>query len=280
MFSTVTRTPENPTPATSIALAWAGATHVGQRRSHNEDAWGVFAVSERAAKAADAGTRECDGHGMLLVVCDGIGGSLAGEVASAFCVEQLATELAQRASGGAPLAVMRAAIAATHDALHTKSRSNPEWRGMGATLSALWLLPQGVAVLGHVGDSRVYALRAGQAGQLTEDHSVGAGMVRRGEITTEAASRLRFRAMLEQSMGGDGEPLAPQVVELPLGAGDTFLLCSDGLHGLVAQEELEASLRSGTPGFGATIESLIAAANAGGGHDNITAILARVSPVE
>ena len=264
--------------AIEASITWAAGTDVGQRRPHNEDAWGVFALGERAERCAPAGMCTPVANGLLLIVSDGIGGSLAGEVASAFCVERLPVELAQRGNGS-PAAAMRAAFIATNDALVARSRANAEWAGMGATLSALWLLPQGLAVLGHVGDSRVYASQQGGVTQLAEEHSVGAGMVRRGEITAEAVARLRFRAMLERSMGGYGEPLEPQVMPFTWESGDAFLLCSDGLHGYVAHELVENALaQRGSEPPPDTVASLIAAANDAGGPDNITAVLARVLP--
>lgn len=264
-------------PAGISVIRWAGASDVGLRRTHNEDSWGVYVFDRRMENAAERGATAMGEQGMLFVVSDGIGGAQAGEVASEFCVRRLAEEAFRRAARTAEVA-MQEAIVATHGVLAAEARTKHEWVGMGATLSALWLLPHGRAVLGHVGDSRIYVFRERRLCQLTEDHSVGAGMVRRSEITAEASARLRFRSMLEQSMGGDGQPLEPQVVEFAVNAGDVFLLCSDGLHGLVSAGEMEAIVRPPEADLAKAAEALVAKANEAGGPDNITVVLARVSP--
>ena len=255
---------------------WAAASDLGLVRRNNEDCWGVFAPGDSAAPLA-AGPRALGPGGVLLVVSDGMGGAPGGEEASRFCVERLAGEVAARATARDPAAALREAFEVVHAGLVELSQSRSDWQGMGATLSALWLQPGGTAVLGHIGDSRIYFLRHGKLRQLTEDHSLGAGMVRRGEMTEEALARFRYRSMLEQVMGGDGREIRPQVEAFGFAAGDAFALCSDGLFGPLHEKTaglLRAALPAGTPAGAA---ALVAAANAAGGPDNITVLLARVT---
>lgn len=260
-------------------VPWAALTDVGRRRPHNEDAWAVWSLGPGSARRVgpdQAYPLSGDGD-LLLVVADGIGGSLAGEVASAFCVERLAGEVAGPVTTD-PVRHLRGAVLATHHALVARSRTNEDWTEMGATLSALWLRAGGSAVLGHVGDSRIYRGRIGATAleQLTDDHSVAASMVRRGELTAEAARRLRVGHVLEQAMGGEGTVLDPQVEAFTWTPGDTFLLCSDGLHGVAPEAALAGALRADAADFPAAVVHLIEAANDAGGPDNITAVLARL----
>lgn len=258
-------------------VTWAAATDLGRVRRNNEDAWGVFVPGLSAAPLAPGGPVALGPGGVLLVVSDGMGGALGGEEASRFCVERLAQEMAAHAAAPGRAAALHAAFLATHAALLARARTRKGWTGMGATLSALWLLPGGTAALGHVGDSRIYGSHRGRLRQLTEDHSLGAGMVRRGEMTEEALARFKFRSMLEQVMGGDGRAIEPQVAELDFAPGDAFALCSDGLFGPL-REKTPAVLSAALPAAtAAAAAGLVAAANAAGGTDNITVLLANVA---
>lgn len=259
---------------------WAALSDIGQRRKNNEDSWGVFGLGGGKAEPLPASPVTVPEQGLLLIMSDGMGGTRAGEEASRFCADRLPAELAARAAGaGDRGGKLRESLIITHEALVARSRSHEAWRGMGATLSAFWILPAGEAVLGHVGDSRVYALHGGELRQLSEDHSVGASMVRRGEMSAEAATRLKFRSLLEQAMGGEGSPIEPQISLVKVGAGDGFALCTDGLYGpLRDRVEPALNLAFTRPSLAAAAAELIAAANDAGGPDNITVILARLVP--
>ena len=262
-------------PTRAAHVQWTAASDLGRMRRNNEDCWGVFTPGISPAALA-SGPLALAAGGVLLIVSDGMGGALGGEEASRFCVERLAQEMATCAGTRDHAAAMHAALLATHHDLLTRAQSKAGWRGMGATLSALWLQPGGAGVLGHVGDSRIYILSHGGLRQLTEDHSLGAGMVRRGEMTEEALTRFKYRSMLEQVMGGDGRLIEPQVAAVEFSAGDAFALCSDGLYGPLRGKTpalLEQALPAAAP---AAAEGLIAAANAAGGPDNITVLLAQV----
>lgn len=265
-------------PGGSPIIEWAVCTDVGRRRTNNEDSWGAHALGGAVA-VVEPGRVAVREAGLLFTVSDGMGGARGGEVASKFCVEELPVRVGRGLKSGGPGSVLEEAIQQVHHELAARGEAQAELRGMGATLTALWFRPDGAAIIGHVGDSRAYRWRRGSWMQLTDDHSVGAGMVRRGEMTAEVARRLRFRSLLEQAMGADGGPIQPQLRTEPSEAGDTWLLCSDGLHGPLGDdlaELAERALRAGS--LAPAAEQLVAAANATGGPDNITVLLARVVP--
>ena len=261
-----------------LSLDWAALSDLGQRRKNNEDAWGVSQLGEKPEPLSSSRVT-LDGMGALLIMSDGMGGARGGEIASSFCVERLTAEISARLEQSDAGKAMYEAFVATHEALARRADSNEDWHGMGATLSALWLRPGGQAVLGHIGDSRIYRGRAGVMEQLTEDHSVGASMVRRGEIAPAAVSRMKFRSLLEQAMGADGTPIEPQVREFDCAVGDIFALCSDGLYGPLGERLTPLLLAELAGPLPAAAANLVAAANAAGGPDNITVVLARLLPL-
>lgn len=259
-------------------LKWFTLSDQGRRRTNNEDSCGVFALDAVLAPLAEV-PATWPVNGALLIVSDGMGGAQAGEIASRFCVDHLAAEIHARRTAADRQQAMADSIKVVHRDLTKFADADPARNGMGATLSAVWFAADGTFVLGHVGDSRVYLQRGETWTQLTEDHNVGAGMVRRGELPPEAVSRLRFRSMLEQVMGGDGTPVEPQIVAGTRTPGDTWLVCSDGLYGPLGEDLLavaSAALRE--PDLAASAAALIAAANEAGGPDNITVVLARFVP--
>lgn len=259
-------------------LEWAALSDQGQRRQNNEDAWNAVSLGDLLARMPDD-PRIWPEAGFLLMVSDGMGGAKAGEEASRLCIQRLAAEVHARRRQPQVTVALKDAFIATHGALVEASDADPAKEGMGATLSALWLRPDGTMVLGHVGDSRIYTRRSGAWEQMTEDQSVGAGMVRRGELSANDVNRLRYRSMLEQVMGGDGSPIEPQVEEGRWEPGQEFLLCSDGLYGPVGDvlPDLMAGAFHREP-LGKGAKWLVDSANAAGGPDNITVLLARLVP--
>lgn len=257
-------------------LRWVALSDQGRRRKNNEDAWRAWSLGQVLAQMPET-PEYWPAHGFLLVVSDGMGGASAGEVASAFCVEQIAEELFLRRAETNREAALREAFVVTHRKLMQAASDDGDKLGMGATLSALWLLADGSYVLGHVGDSRIYRRDGRTWAQLTADQSVGASMVRRGEMTEEEAARLRCNSMLEQVMGGDGAPLHPEMQSGRWQPGQDFLLVTDGLFG---------PLRRQVPGvfdealqghdLACSARYLIDEANHAGGPDNITVLLARL----
>ncbi len=175
-------------------------------------------------------------------------------------------------SGAALTEKLRCSVAAANREIHVAIQARPELSGMGTTLVSL-LAVNGRVALAHVGDSRAYLIRGGRIRQLTDDHSVVGELVRRREITRTAARAHPHRHMLTRAVGVRRE-VAPDLAELSSHPGDVFVLCSDGLTGLVRDEEI-ASAVSANLDLDAVCESLVDLANARGGEDNITVVIVR-----
>lgn len=262
----------------SFQLLWSARSDLGQRRTNNEDHWGGWSLGDPVTPLTPEGDVSSD-PGVVLAVSDGMGGAEGGEVASHFCITRLGQLVAEHRTSAKPGEALAAVFARVHAELFAKAEEDKALRGMGATLSALWLRPDGMATICHVGDSRIYHSTGGEWRQLTDDQSVGAGMIRRGEMSEETVRRLRYRSMLEQVMGGDGSPIEPQVGQFEWGAGSRFALCSDGLYGpLGGRLESELDTAFARDNLSVATQGLIDAANAAGGPDNITVILARFVP--
>lgn len=260
-------------PASASLLEWAAVSDVGRQRECNEDAW-IACRLEQGAPAL-APKAPCPSTGALFALSDGMGGARAGEIASHLCVEELARRLARPEAAGRP-AEIAPAFQAVHEALVEAGRGNHQWTGMGATLSAFVVAADQKFRFAHVGDSRLYHRTGGAWRQVTDDHNLGEGLVRRGQMTAAAAARFRFRSLLEQVMGGDGRPIEPQVGECTLRPGEAAALCCDGLYRPLEdslEDRLEQALRS--EDLAAAAQRLVDAANAAGGPDNITIVLVR-----
>jgi PPM family protein phosphatase len=236
----------------------AGATHVGVVRRINQDAFGRF---------DDPGRGE-----ILLVVADGLGGHRGGEVASRMAVD-LVGQLV-RAGVEAPAIRLTRAIEEANRQIHDAARVDYTLEGMGTTVVCLLLTHDGASHVAHVGDSRLYRLRSGDFEALTEDHSLVATLVREGvlqpdEARTDPRKNQILRALgVRKEVEVDVAPVQPR-------PGDTYLLCTDGLHGLIEDLELrELALEHADPEV--AVEHLIAAANRAGGTDNVTCLLARL----
>jgi serine/threonine protein phosphatase PrpC len=234
----------------------------GLKRSGNEDSFDWWPRNPDDA----------DGRGVLLLVCDGMGGAQAGERASHLAVETI-LRVWREAPPGDPAGAIRAAFEAANTAVHDESRSDPSRRGMGTTGTAVVILGSDL-IVAHVGDSRAYLADGDLLTQLTSDHSLVAHLVERGQITAEEARVDPRRNVVTRSIG-----VTPQIeVDVTehaglLTPGATVLLCSDGLHGVVSDAEIGEHLAG--PDVGDVGKELVAAANRMGGPDNITALLAR-----
>jgi protein phosphatase len=232
----------------------AAGTHVGRRRRINED---------RFAVAPELG---------LYLVADGMGGHTAGQVAS-----ELAAEASLRAirtlqdASVSPAEKLRFAVASANRAIFEAARERPELAGMGTTLVAM-LATEGRVALAHVGDSRAYLVRGGRIRQLTDDHSVVGELLRRREISAEAAREHPHRHVLTRALGVR-PGVEPDLAELSPAAGDVFTLCSDGLTTHVRDEEIAKRMDEADPQ--AAVDGLIELANARGGEDNVTLVLLR-----
>lgn len=206
----------------------------------------------------------------LFVVADGMGGHVAGEVASRMAAETVSARFAAAAAGEEPTALLSEAITAANEKVYRLAQEDSERAGMGTTLTAAFVAGA-VLYWGHVGDSRLYLLRGGELSQVSEDHSLVSELVRKGSITAEEALTHPHRNILTRAVG-TGDRVKVDTGSFELAAGDKILLCTDGLTNMVADGDIAAALSRDDDGA-ALLAHLVARANDAGGLDNITAIL-------
>jgi parallel beta-helix repeat protein len=239
-----------------LRLQSAVATHTGLRRTNNED---------RAWTDAE--------HGIYAVI-DGVGGHAAGEEAADCAVEVLHERLSRQT--GTPEERLREAIALANNEIFERARSRPEWAGMACVLTVA-LVEDDAVTVGHVGDSRLYLLRPGEIVKKTRDHSPVGEREDRGELSEDDAMRHSRRNEIYRDVGsaerGPDDPGFIDIVSFPMPADGALLLCSDGLTDQIASAEIRAGVERYAPDFNAAVRSLVDAANAAGGKDNVTVIL-------
>ena len=236
----------------TLALRYAVRSDVGLLREGNED-------------AAYAGPR-------LLAVADGMGGHAAGEIASAVAISALA-ELDGAMTGNDLLGTLSRAVASANQTLHDMVEADPAIGGMGTTLTAmLWAGPQ--VGLCHIGDSRAYLLRDGSLHQITHDHTLVQTLVDDGRISPDEAATHPQRSLLLRALDGSTDAV-PDLELREARAGDRYLLCSDGLSGVVSEDTLHMTLAT-VRNLDEAVLQLIELAIKGGGPDNITCIVADV----
>jgi protein phosphatase len=243
-------------------------THAGKVRKHNEDFATYVRPSDRTALAS---------HGVLALVADGMGGHNAGEHASRLAGDTVTRSYFQ--STEEPRQALLDALNAANLTVFCAAMENRVWKGMGTTCVAASIC-NGQVWWAWIGDSRMYLLRGGKIYQLTEDHTVVQEMVRNGWMTQEEARMHRDRNVLERALGTRrGVNAGIGDAALWLEAGDRLLLCSDGLHDLLNQQELAEM--AGEAAVASSAERLVQAALARGGHDNVSIVLleARTEPV-
>jgi protein phosphatase len=269
-----------------LTLSWCGRTSKGLVRSNNEDTLWAHPVGASNGKSGNSeGRTESAFPGVLLAVADGMGGALAGEVASGLAVSVVASEMAARCAqareSGAALEewctqTLIAAVEAANNAIRLEGESNPQRRGMGTTLTAVWVVGE-LAVIAQVGDSRAYLFRGGHLKQLTKDQSLVGKLIEDGIITEDEAERIAGKNIILQALGSD-EPLEVVAERHRLHPGDALLLCTDGLSGVVSNKDLEDDLRRGG-GPEEISPRLVALAEKRGGPDNITVLYLRAAAV-
>lgn len=248
-------------------------TDVGKTRTRNEDSWSLV-----------------PGLGVA-VVADGMGGHPGGDVASRIAAETAASVLreeleAEPRPGEQPperlSTAMRRSVLAAHEGIRARGEREPELDGMGTTITALAVDPAtDLFVLGNVGDSRAYRFRAGELTRLTRDDTWVQERIDAKQLTVEQARRHPFAHLLTQCLGLEDTP-KPRITEGTVQVGDAYLLCTDGLVGMVDDAHLAEILseKLGRNGSGAgepTLRALLDAANAAGGYDNITAVLVTIA---
>ncbi|MCS6886260.1 MAG: protein phosphatase 2C domain-containing protein [Acidobacteriota bacterium] len=260
---------------------------VGRVRQSNEDNFLVSDLTNaRVWKATDIGeplsaviTLEQGEAGVLLAVADGMGGALAGEVASEIAVSTVAERMLQFRDN--PIISkfqfsekLRLAVETANTIINRESRSNPEYRGMGSTftVSAIY---KNKAYLGQIGDSRCYIMRLGEIVQITKDQSLVGQLVEAGYLTDDEAESHSCRNVILQALGP--QPSIKVIVDcVELCDGDILLLCSDGLSGKVKRQEMLKIVESASD-LKSACELLVYLANERGGEDNITVVLARIT---
>jgi serine/threonine protein phosphatase PrpC len=240
-----------------VALEYeaAGASDQGRTRKSNEDAYGLNLNNSEGA---------CN-----FVVCDGMGGAAAGEIASRLAVDAMLHAMSQ---GVLTLQTFQAAVDEANHSVHHSAALDPARAGMGTTLVAM-ATRGNHGWVAHVGDSRCYRLREGRLERLTHDHSLVDEQVRLGQLTPAQAETSPMRNVITRAVGTQDEVDA-DLIEFAVEPGDLYLLASDGLMREVDDEKIAGILR-GAGDLQQTCTQLIGAANAAGGRDNITCLLAR-----
>jgi len=250
----------------------AAASHRGKVRTANEDSFGI---------SAEEG---------LFVVCDGMGGAAAGEVASRIAVDTMLKSFATVAGALAkkdtaadvvPVtadvgvsSLLRDAVDDANHLVYSQAANDSRLHGMGTTLVAMLAREKSVWVA-HVGDSRCYRYRDGVLMQLTRDHSLVDEQVKLGQLTREEAERSPLRNVITRAVGSQ-RSVSAEISEVDTVPGDLFLLCSDGLTRELPDARIEALLKKAKD-LDVLCQQLIEAANNAGGRDNVTCIVVRVS---
>jgi PPM family protein phosphatase len=246
----------------------ANMSDVGCVRSVNEDYFLYLEPQDEEEFAR---------RGRLFVIADGMGGHKGGQVASGLAVDVVRTAFLETEVDD-PREVLIQSFQHAHQAIMDASHNSEELEGMGTTCCAA-ILKDGRLTFGNIGDSRLYLLRYGQARLLTEDHTLVNGLLKSGLLTPEEARAHDRRNVLTAALGAESSKIAGDFAEspMPMQTGDTLLMCSDGLHGLVTEEEME-SLTWEQPLTDAC-RQLISLAKERGGPDNITVQLLRMKEV-
>ncbi|MFQ3610179.1 MAG: PP2C family serine/threonine-protein phosphatase [Fimbriimonadales bacterium] len=255
--------PEEPLRVIPVARLVV-RSEIGLVRENNEDKFDFYEPDEPELLAS---------RGKAYVVCDGMGGHNAGQIASELACKQFLYAY-YHLGGTAPEAGERALLQA-HQYIADMARKIPSRKDMGTTLTAL-ILRQEEGMLVHVGDSRCYRFRNQELQQLSHDHTLVAQWVEQGILTPDLARNHPYKNVIRQAVGivSEDEPLRPDVEVFPIQVGDLFLLCSDGLTDMVDDQEIAETLASLPPSRACW--RLVDRALAQGGHDNITVMLVQV----
>jgi serine/threonine protein phosphatase PrpC len=263
----------------SVRVSVFGKTDLGRTREHNEDTFLVADLSTgNASLQPEVRSHEIGPRGSLFMVADGMGGAAAGELASAMAADLIHRHLATAwASDGTATASrfafrMKEAVELANAQIYAYAREHPQVRGMGTTVTAAGIFGSDL-YLAQIGDSRAYLVRGNEAIQLTKDQSLMQRLVDAGELTEDEAEQSERRNIILQALGPDPR-VKVDLTHQSVRRGDTLILCSDGLSGLVRREEF-ASLAQQHRDPQSICAALIDLANARGGPDNITVVTAR-----
>jgi len=249
------------------SLDYCELSDIGRRRASNQDARTVI-----VPYSAEQYRRQ----GWLLLVADGMGAHAAGEMASALAAEQVPLAYQKHAHRSPPLA-LRTSILHANAEIHSRGESASDLKGMGTTCTAMVIVPRG-ALVGHVGDSRAYRVRGGTIEQLSRDHSLAWDMeAARGKVGSDSIPSPP-KNIITRSMGPHGRLEVDLEGPFPVEEGDVFVLCSDGLSGQVADEEIGVFAATLAPE--AAAGAMLGLALVRGAPDNVTLIVAKAGPKE
>ena len=268
-------------------------SHIGRVRKGNEDNYLVLHVSDVKAWTGsqepnefvvESQKFEIDESGIVLAVSDGMGGALAGEVASKMAVETVSQKILDQdpEKTYTPDGYSASLIGKLYDAtiyanylIHQQGRTDPQFQGMGATFTGIGITPEAVDLI-QVGDSRAYLIRSGKIYQVTKDQSLVQQLIDAQQISPEEAETHALKNVILQALGAQSE-IYPVSARLQPRRGDIVLLCSDGLSNKVSGASMQKIVTENKDRLEMACAELIKEANERGGEDNITVIIARLS---
>lgn len=234
-------------------------TDIGLIRQNNEDAWKMLQDEQ------------------FFLLADGMGGHQAGEVASRETVERLCL-LYQNSRDSfhqsieLAMSTLRNMIQEVNTVVYQLGKSNPQLKGMGTTLCAIFFHPDGL-IYAHVGDSRIYRYRQGKLEQITKDHSLLRELIDLGQLSEQQAGDFLYKNIITKAIGTEPS-VEPSIFDTTLEAGDVLLMCSDGLSDLVSIEEMQEIIK--TKSVDEATSTMINLAKQNGGFDNITVVMVKV----
>ena len=266
-------------------------SHIGRVRKGNEDNYLLLDIAREKAWTSsqadgefviESQTFEINGNGSVMAVSDGMGGALAGEVASTMAVETVSEKLLDAPSDKTltPEEHDHYLISRLYDAtvfanylIHTQGRTDPQFQGMGATFTGICVTPESADII-QVGDSRAYLVRKGRIYQVTKDQSLVQQLIDAQQISAEEAETHTLKNVILQALGAQNEiyPVSARVAPCK---GDVFLLCSDGLSNKMSATEMQQIVLDNIDNLDKACAELVKLANANGGEDNITVILSK-----
>ncbi len=235
-----------------------------------------FRSDQGKVRASNEDSYVANAKDKIFLVADGMGGHVAGEVASQIAASAVEEVISSGKPEMSMEALLRMAVSTANTRVYETQKLNPEYRGMGSTLTAI-VFRGGRYYLAQVGDSRAYLLREQRLTQLTRDHSLVWPLFENGIISKDHMSRHPQKNLITRSIGTHSEVEA-DLQSGEVAAGDVFLLCSDGLTDVLSDQEIRQILLAGGGDIRYSCEALVAETNARGGPDNVTVILIRFAP--
>lgn len=249
---------------TEIAIACK--TDLGRVRENNEDKYEFYVPEDERTLAS---------RGKVYLVCDGMGGAAAGQIASELTAKTF-IDVYLHHPAAEPMIAMASAVTAANRFVCDVGRAVPSRRGMGTTLSSIIVLQDKLYTV-QVGDSRIYRLRQGELFMMTRDHTWVDEQIRAGILSKDEAENHPYKHVITKAIGTEGD-VNPDIEQHDLKVGDLYLICSDGLTNHVSDEELAKTMAQGSPSDIAW--KLVGQALQGGGSDNCTVLLLRIDSVD